>query len=97
IAGEKGTEKYQLFKEGSRAIREIDPGIQIALHFTNPEKTDTILNFAKELSDYAIDYDVFATSYYSYWHGKLENLTNVLQQISQDYNKKTLIAETSYA
>ena len=97
IAGEKGIEKYQLFKEGSRAIREIDPGIQIALHFTNPEKTDTILNFAKGLSDYAIDYDVFATSYYSYWHGKLENLTNVLQQISQDYNKKTLIAETSYA
>lgn len=97
IAGEKGTEKYQLFKEGSRAIREIDPGIQIALHFTNPEKTETILNFAKGLSDYAIDYDVFATSYYSYWHGKLENLTKVLQQISQDYNKKTLIAETSYA
>ncbi|MGX7104980.1 glycosyl hydrolase 53 family protein [Globicatella sanguinis] len=97
IAGEKGIEKYQLFKEGSRAIREIDPGIQIALHFTNPEKTDTILNFAKGLSDYAIDYDVFATSYYSYWHGKLENLTHVLQQISQDYNKKTLIAETSYA
>ncbi|MGX7077190.1 glycosyl hydrolase 53 family protein [Globicatella sanguinis] len=97
IAGEKGIEKYQLFKEGSRAIREIDPGIQIALHFTNPEKTDTILNFAKGLSDYAIDYDVFATSYYSYWHGKLENLTHVLQQISQNYNKKTLIAETSYA
>lgn len=97
IAGEKGDERYQLFREGTRAIREIDPGIQIVLHFTNPEKTETILNYAKGLSENAIDYDVFATSYYSYWHGKLDNLKSVLQQVKQEYGKNTLIAETSYA
>lgn len=59
IAGESGVERYQLFREGTRAIREVDPNIQIALHFTNPEQTETILNYAEELKKNEIDYDFF--------------------------------------
>jgi arabinogalactan endo-1,4-beta-galactosidase len=44
-----------------------------------------------------VDYDVFASSYYSYWHGSLANLTEVLKNIAQNYNKKVMVAETSYA
>ncbi|WP_271495315.1 glycosyl hydrolase 53 family protein [Enterococcus sp. 5H] len=97
VAGESGNGRYTLFKAGSKAIREVDPSILIALHFTNPEKTSTILNYAKTLKDNSVDYDVFATSYYAFWHGSLDNLTNVLKTVSSTYGKKTIIAETSYA
>ena len=97
IAGEAGEERYQLFAAGAKAVREVDANILIAFHFTNPDKTETILNYAKGLSDHHIDYDVFATSYYSFWHGNLDNLTSVLKTVTEKYEKKTLVAETSYA
>lgn len=97
IAGEAGDGRYQLFAAGSRAIREVDPSILIAFHFTNPERTSTILNYAKGLATNNIDYDVFATSYYAFWHGSLDNLTHVLNTVAKTYGKKTIVAETSYA
>lgn len=43
-----------------------------------------------------LDYDVFATSYYPYWHGTTENLTTVLKEIADTYNKYVMVAETAY-
>lgn len=44
-----------------------------------------------------MDYDVFASSYYPYWHGTLENLATVLNKVTETYGKKVMIVETSYA
>lgn len=88
---------YYLMAEGSRAVREVLPDAMVAVHFTNPESSDRMLNYASKLDYYKLDYDVFASSYYPYWHGTLENLTSVLSQISGKYGKKVMVAETSYA
>ena len=88
---------YYLMDAGSRAIREVAPEAMVAVHFTNPESVDNMLNFASKLDYYKLDYDVFASSYYPYWHGTTENLTSVLSEISTTYNKKVMVAETSYA
>ncbi len=82
---------------GSKAVREIFPDAQVAVHFTNPEKAGTYRYYANQLSEHQVDYDVFASSYYPYWHGSLDNLSKVLTEISQSYHKKVMIAETSYA
>ncbi|MFC7677428.1 glycosyl hydrolase 53 family protein [Paenibacillus sp. GCM10028914] len=86
----------ELFNEGSRAIREIDPSILIALHFTNPESEGRYDSYAQNLKDNKVDYDVFASSYYPFWHGTLSNLTSVLKQVADTYGKKVMVAETSY-
>lgn len=90
-----------LFKEGSKAIREVsdkrNKKILIALHFTNPEKSENYERYAMILENFEVDYDVFASSYYSYWHGTLENLTSTLSLIAENYNKKVMVAETAYA
>lgn len=88
---------YYLMAAGSRAIREIAPEALVAVHFTNPESVDNMLNYASKLNYYELDYDVFASSYYPYWHGTTENLTSVLSEISTTYNKKVMVAEVSYA
>lgn len=86
-----------LMEAGSRAVRAIFPEALVAVHFTNPENADAMRFYAKTLDDFRLDYDVFATSYYPYWHGTLENLAAVLSQIAEAYGKKVMVAETSYA
>lgn len=86
----------QLFNAGSKAVREISRDIYVVLHFTNPETEGRYERLAKILQDYEVDYDVFASSYYPFWHGTLENLQNVLKHIAETYGKKVMVAETSY-
>ena len=87
----------KLMSEGARAVRKVFPQALVALHFTNPEHTGRYAEYARQLQKYQVDYDVFASSYYSFWHGTLENLTRELTQVNQTYGKKVMIAETSYA
>jgi arabinogalactan endo-1,4-beta-galactosidase len=88
---------YHLMANASKAIREVYPKALIAVHFANPENKDAYLDYASKLAYYDLDYDVFASSYYPYWHGSLENLSDVLSQIADTYDKKVMVMETSYA
>lgn len=98
LCGEKIWFNIQyLMQAGARATREVYPEALVALHFANPEKADSYLTYASKMAYYQVDYDVFGTSYYPYWHGTLENLSNVLTQIAETYGKKVMVLETSYA
>ena len=98
IAGETIWFNMQyLFTAGSKAVREVFPKALVAVHFANPENADSYASYASKLNYYNVDYDVFASSYYPYWHGSLENLTNVLTNINSTYGKKVMVMETSYA
>ena len=80
-----------LMRAGSRAVRETAPGALVATHFSKPDARYARLLWARN-----VDYDVYAVSYYPFWHGTLENLETVLQSVAADYGKQTFIAETSY-
>ncbi len=86
-----------LFQAGAKAVREVFPEALVALHFANPEKVTHYDDYAKKLAYYNVDYDVFASSYYPFWHGTLENLATVLTGIQENYGKKVMVMETSYA
>lgn len=90
----------KLMSYGSKAIREIaksyDKDIQVALHYTNANDYDGLDSILYKLASFQVDYDIFALSYYPYWHGTFENLQNVMANIQNKYGKKTLIAETAY-
>lgn len=85
-----------LFSAGTKAVRDFSSKTLAAIHFTNPEKSSNMLYLAKSLDQNRVDYDVFATSYYPYWHGTMSNLTNVLTNIANTYHKKVVVAETSW-
>lgn len=101
VAGEKNWDGMaKIFSAGSSAVRAVSAesgkDILVAVHFTNPEKSGRYASYAKSLNSYGVDYDVFASSYYPYWHGTLENLTAVLNDVATTYDKKVMVAETSY-
>lgn len=87
----------KLFSAGSRAVREVLPNTMVALHFANPEKAGRYAEYSMKLNDFHVDYDIFASSYYPYWHGTLANLSKVLSDVAETYDKKVMVAETSYA
>ena len=98
ICGESGFDKMsKIFNAGSAAVRDVFKDALVALHFTDPQTSGKQAGYAKNLSDNEVDYDVFASSYYPYWHGSLSNLKSVLGSIASTYNKKVMVAETSYA
>lgn len=97
-----------LFKAGCSAVRTVEDDtygseivdgskIMIALHFADPQAAGTYAAYAKNLNDYSVDYDVFASSYYPFFHGTTTNLTAVLKNIADTYGKKVMVAETSWA
>lgn len=87
----------KLMDAGSKAVRAVFPEALIAVHFTNPEIAGNLMGFARKLDYYQLDYDVFASSYYPYWHGTLDNLASVLSEVAETYGKKVMVVETSYA
>jgi arabinogalactan endo-1,4-beta-galactosidase len=111
ICGESSwANKNKLFDAGCDAVHDFNEAngteILAALHFTNPERAGNYASFAKNLAAYdgdgdgvneGVSYDVFASSWYPYWHGTLANLTSVLTNIAETYDKYVVVAETSWA
>ena len=101
MAGENQiTNTEQLMNVGSKAVRELSDSyekeIKVALHYTNASDYDGLDSILYKLSSFQVDYDIFALSYYPYWHGTFENLQKVMANIQNKYGKETLIAETAY-
>lgn len=92
--------KGQLLQAASAAVREVADRtgneIGIAVHFTDVSNREATLALAQELEQDELDYDIFAVSYYPFWHGTMDNLTQTLRQVSENYGKKVLVAENSY-
>ncbi|WP_221933145.1 glycosyl hydrolase 53 family protein [Tessaracoccus rhinocerotis] len=98
VAGVSGlTDMSRIFSAGSAAVREVLPEALVALHFTDPHRAGFYSDVAAQLDANEVDYDVFASSYYPFWHGTLDNLTAVLSQVADTYGKQVVVAETSWA
>ncbi len=98
MAGETNDDNvYKLLKAGSAAVRAIDPNILIAIHYTDPQSESYQMGKADALDYQNVDYDVFASSFYPFWHGTAQTLTTNLKKIADKYGKKVMVAEISYA
>ena len=87
----------KMMNAGAKAIREISKDIKIVLHFTNPEKDGEYLHIAQILDHNKVDYDVFASSDYPFWHLSTKNLAKVLSEVSEATGKEVMVAEFSWA
>lgn len=91
----------RLMSAGSKAVREVAKSnkrkIDVAIHFTNPEKDGEYERYVKILEKQKVDYDVFASSWYPWWHGTAANFGEVLSRVAKLSGKKVMCAEVSYA
>jgi len=82
----------QLLQAAVGVIRSQSPKTKIMLHYAGNSGANWYYSKVQN-----IDYDYIGLSYYPLWHGQsLAVLSTTINQLSQAYNKKVLIAETSY-
>jgi len=101
MAGETNwSARGMLLQAGAQAVRDVakERGreIRVAVHFTDIKDQTGTLALAQKLKEKEVDYDIFAVSYYPFWHGTMENLTDTLRKVSDAYGKDVLVVENSY-
>ncbi|SDA44348.1 arabinogalactan endo-1,4-beta-galactosidase [Lachnospiraceae bacterium G11] len=101
LAGEKNNANIiELLKAGSFAVRDFNKKekkeVKIAVHYTDAGDYDRMEGVVSNLEANELDYDVFAISYYPYWHGDFEKVKSVLKNVKTNHGKDVMVAETSY-
>lgn len=92
-----------LLKSGVDAVRAVEGEItdnadkvKIMIHLAEGGKVDTFKWYFKELSKGELDYDIIGLSYYPFWHGTFADVQETMNEVSAEFGKDVIIAETSY-
>ena len=85
---------YSLIRSAANTVRMENYNTKILIHIANYK---TANKFFKNAIKHGIDFDIAGVSYYPKWHGyNTDSLFEALSQISQETNKRAIIAENSY-
>jgi arabinogalactan endo-1,4-beta-galactosidase len=82
---------------GLDAARAQNPDVLTMIHIDRGGNNSFYRNFYDRLAEHQVDYDIIGMSYYVFYHGALENFQNNINDIAERYQKKVVVAETSYA
>lgn len=100
MSGETEVSKInELLAQGSSAVREASEeagrDVKIAIHYTNTleDETTDLINGLKTDN---IDYDMLGLSFYTFWHGTPQELSERIKELKELTGKEIYIAETSY-
>lgn len=93
------TELAQLLQKAIRGVRDSrDPSAKIILHLDNGGNDSLYQWWFRSLQNTGInlDYNIIGLSYYPMWQGTLDQLQYNIDDISKQFNKDVLVAETAY-
>ena len=93
-----------LLKSAIQAVRDNDPKndnprkrTRIIIHLADGGNNDLYHTVFDALTERNVDFDVIGLSYYSYWHGPMEQFIRNMNDISVRYQKDVVVAEAAYA
>lgn len=85
----------QLLNAGNRAVRDVDPNIQLMLHVALGGQNDESVFFIDNMLARGVYFDVIGESYYPKWHGTLDDLRDNLDDLVRRYGKDVIVVEYS--
>jgi arabinogalactan endo-1,4-beta-galactosidase len=85
-----------LLKQGYNAVKACSASIQVMLHIANAGDKAGACEWFDQAASHGVLWDVTGLSYYSYWHGTLQEMTNTVREMQSRYGKPVVIAETAY-
>ncbi len=80
---------------GIRAARSVDRRIPIMLHLDNGGNNALYRSWFDEYCKRGEDFDIIGLSYYPFWHGTLQMLSDNMADIAERYQKDLIVAEVS--
>jgi arabinogalactan endo-1,4-beta-galactosidase len=94
----------KLLGAGAKAVRDVDPNsgnaakrARIVIHLADGGNNTLYKTVFDELTKRDLDFDVIGLSYYSYWHGTMNQFRNNMNDVSARYGKDVVVAEAAYA
>lgn len=85
-----------LLKSAISGIREASPTSLVMIHCDKGGDAGGALYFYDNLLSRGVSFEVVGLSYYSWWQGSLDALSNTLYNVELRYKKPVLVTETSY-
>ncbi|MBO4456747.1 MAG: glycosyl hydrolase 53 family protein [Butyrivibrio sp.] len=80
---------------GIRGVREVDKNVDIMLHLDNGCFNSMYIEWFDNFIKRGEDFQIIGMSYYSFWHGTLDELSFNMKDMASRYGKKIAIAEVS--
>ena len=91
------TQLAGLVNAGIKAVREVDPSIEIMIHLDQGGRYYYLSQWFDGMIEAGLmDFDVIGLSYYAFWHGTFMDLKNSLMSMLEKYKKPLIIAETAH-
>ena len=75
---------------GIRAVREVSPDSRVMLHLDCGGNNARCREWFDAYVQRGEDFDVIGLSYYPFWHGTIDDLTNNMNDLSQRYQKDVI-------
>lgn len=87
-----------LLTRASKGVRTAQNGdkMKIIIHLANGGDQNLYKWIFDEVKKAKIDYDIIGLSFYTYWHGSIDDLKANLEFISKRYGKEMAVVETAY-
>ena len=80
---------------GIRGVRAIDEDVPIMIHLDNGGNNALYREWFDEFTKRGEDFQLIGLSYYPFWHGTLDMLTDNMNDIAERYGKELIVAEVS--
>ncbi|MFC5468902.1 arabinogalactan endo-beta-1,4-galactanase [Cohnella suwonensis] len=88
-----------LIEAGIRGLNEAleqEDKVPVMIHIDRGGDNAGSRKFYDRLAAMNVDYDIIGLSYYSWWHGTLEELTDNLSDLANRYGKDIVVVEAAY-
>ncbi len=95
-AGSSATYEAIYLASAMKAVKAIDENILTVVHLANGATYSTISGIIDQLESLDVNFDVIGLSYYSYWHGSMEDFADCVTQLDANYDYKICVMEYSY-
>jgi arabinogalactan endo-1,4-beta-galactosidase len=85
-----------LLQAGVRGLRDAGSTARIIIHIDRGGDNPGARWFFDRLTARGVPFDIIGLSYYSYWHGTLDQLQANLNDLAGRYGKDVMVVETAY-
>ena len=79
-----------------RCPRAVDKDVPVMLHLDNGGNNALYREWFDEFTKRGEDFQIIGLSYYPFWHGTLDMLTDNMNDIAERYGKDLIVAEVSW-
>ena len=85
-----------LVKSGIQGVKAVDKKMPILLHSDQGGNKDVNQYFFGKLIENEVEFDYIGLSYYPWWHGDFNALSENLENLSNNFQQEIIIVETAY-